>query len=87
VAGAALMPYARYLTFDIAGGLLWVGSMILGGYFLGRKIPNVSENIHYVIAAVIFLSLLPPAIGILRAKFSGAQKPEVIPEAVPSERD
>jgi len=87
VAGAALMPYARYLTFDIAGGLLWVGSMILGGYFLGRKIPNVSENIHYVIAAVIFLSLLPPAIGILRAKFSGAQKPGVIPEAVTSEHD
>src|ERR1700723_2280306 len=57
VAGAAGMPYNRYFLFDVAGGYLWVGSMLLGGYFLGRKIPNIGENIHYVIAAVIFLSL------------------------------
>src|SRR6266567_2120902 len=72
VAGAARMPYARYFTYDVAGGVLWVGSMILGGYFLGRQIPNISENIHYVIAVVVFLSLLPPLIGVLRAKFSGS---------------
>src|SRR5712675_2637973 len=58
VAGAARMPYGRYLAFDVAGGVLWVGSMILGGYFLGLKIPNIGQNIHYVIAAVIFLSIL-----------------------------
>ncbi len=68
VAGAAEMSYARYLPYDIAGGILWVGSMILGGYFLGRQIPNISENIHYVIAVVIFLSLLPPIIGFLRSR-------------------
>jgi len=42
-AGAALMPYGRYFVYDVAGGLLWVGSMILGGYFLGLKIPNIGE--------------------------------------------
>ncbi len=42
--------------------------MILGGYFLGRQIPNISENIHYVIAVVIFISLLPPIIGFLRSR-------------------
>ena len=68
VAGAAEMAYGRYLAYDIAGGILWVGSMILGGYFLGRQIPNISENIHYVIAVVIFLSLLPPIIGFLRSR-------------------
>src|SRR6202140_4623094 len=75
VAGAAMMPYGRYVGYDIAGGILWVGSMILGGYFLGLKIPNIGENIHYVIAAVIVLSLLPPAISVLRARFSGVAKP------------
>jgi membrane-associated protein len=87
VAGAAKMPYGRYFAFDVAGGLLWVGSMLLGGYFLGRKIPNVSENIHYVIAAVIFVSLLPAIISILRAKFAGAPKPGVAPQPASSERD
>src|ERR1700674_154240 len=37
VAGAAKMPYARYLLFDICGGILWVGAMILGGYALGSS--------------------------------------------------
>ncbi|HXL23646.1 MAG TPA: VTT domain-containing protein [Candidatus Dormibacteraeota bacterium] len=71
VAGAAGMPYSRYLTYDISGGTLWVGSMILGGYFLGRSVPNIGQKIHYVIAVVVVLSLLPAVIGILRARKAG----------------
>jgi membrane-associated protein len=68
VAGAARMPYSRYLIFDIFGGVLWVGAMILGGYFLGRTVPNIGQRIHYVIAVVVVLSLLPAVISILRAR-------------------
>jgi membrane-associated protein len=68
VAGAAEMPYSTFLLYDICGGALWVGSMILGGFFLGRSIPNVSQKIHYVIAVVVVLSLLPAVISILRAR-------------------
>jgi len=68
VAGAAKMAYARYLTYDIFGGVFWVGTMILGGYFLGRTIPNISQRIHYVIAVVVVLSLLPAIIGVLRSR-------------------
>jgi len=87
VAGAAQMPYARYFAYDVVGGILWGAGMVLGGYFLGRQIPNISENIHYVIAVVIFLSLLPPAISLWRAKFSGATKPSATPQPAPTERD
>ena len=68
VAGAARMTYMRYVAYDICGGAFWVGSMVLGGYFLGRSVPNISQRIHYVIAVVVFLSVLPPIIGILRAR-------------------
>ena len=68
VAGAARMPYTRYLMFDIFGGVLWVGAMILGGYFLGRNVPNIGQRIHYVIAAVVLLSVLPAVISIVRAR-------------------
>ena len=87
VAGAAQMPYGRYFAYDVVGGLLWGGGMVLGGYFLGRQIPNISENIHYVIAVVIFLSLLPPIIGFLRARYSGSAKPSSLPQPAPPERD
>ena len=86
VAGAAMMPYSRYVAFDIAGGILWVGSMILSGYFLGSVIPDIGHRIHYVIAAVIFLSLLPPVISVLRAKSAGNAKTSETVAAIPSER-
>ena len=59
VAGAAGMTYPRYLVFDVVGGFLWVWGMILLGYSLGRSVPNIDKHMHYVIAVVIFLSLLP----------------------------
>ena len=67
VAGAARMPYARYLSFDIFGGMFWVGAMILGGYTLGRSVPNIGKYIHVVIAVVVLVSVLPAVIGILKS--------------------
>jgi len=61
VAGAAGMKYPRYLVYDIFGGICWVWSMILLGYTLGRTVPNIDKRIHYVIAVVIVVSLLPAA--------------------------
>src|ERR1700674_4569204 len=68
VAGAALMPYVRYVAFDVVGGIFWVGAMILGGYSLGRSVPNIGQRIHYVIAVVIVLSVLPAVISLVRAR-------------------
>jgi membrane-associated protein len=48
--------------------MFWVGAMILGGYFLGRTVPNIGQRIHYVIAVVVVLSVLPAVISILRAR-------------------
>lgn len=89
VAGAARMSYSRYLAFDILGGILWVDGLILGGYFLGSVVPNIGQRIHYVIAAVVFLSLLPAIIGVLRARgkmHKSHAKPAPVPETEP-ERD
>jgi membrane-associated protein len=72
VAGAAQMPYPRYLIYDIFGGFLWVWSMILLGYTLGRTVPNIDKKIHYIIAAVILASLMPAAYQAWKAR---ARKP------------
>jgi len=73
VAGAARMPYFRYFLFDIFGGIFWVGAMILGGFFLGRSVPNISQKIHYVIVVVVLLSVLPAVISILRSRGAAPQ--------------
>lgn len=68
VAGAASMTYKRFAVYNIAGGVSWVLSMTLTGYFLGRSVPNIDKNLHLLVAGVIFLSLLPGIIAYLRAR-------------------
>ena len=66
VAGVGKMPYGRYLMFCVAGALLWVLSLVYAGYYFGN-IPFVRNNLTVVIFAIIGLSMLPPAIAVLRA--------------------
>ncbi|MGH9330191.1 MAG: VTT domain-containing protein, partial [Vicinamibacterales bacterium] len=68
VAGAAEMTYRSFAVYNILGGIGWVLSMTLTGYFLGRAIPNLEERLHIVVAIGIFLSLLPAIIAWLRAR-------------------
>jgi membrane-associated protein len=87
VAGAAQMPYARYLIYDTFGGIFWVGTMVLGGYFLGRSIPNIGQRIHYVILVVVVLSLLPAFIAVLRSRRSSTPPPTGSPSSAPAPGD
>lgn len=79
VAGAAQMPYTRYFAYDVVGGCLWGGGLILVGYFLGSVVPNIGQRIHWVIAVVIALSFLPALIGALRARSRRISKPDAFP--------
>jgi membrane-associated protein len=67
VAGIGRMSYARFLAFDIGGGIFWVCGFGLLGYFFGN-VPIVKQNFGLVIVAVILLSLVPILIEVLRAR-------------------
>ncbi len=67
VIGAAEMPYSRFLPFSIAGGALWVSTMVLAGYFLGGVIENalgvkLEDHIEKVVIVVVLISLIPPLV-------------------------
>ena len=81
VAGAAEMTYRKFAIYNIAGGIGWVTSMTLIGYFLGQAVPNIEEHIHIVVAVVIFLSLLPGIIAFLRAKAQSRAAAAAVPPA------
>jgi membrane-associated protein len=75
VAGVGKMEYSRFVAYNVFGGLGWVWSMLLGGYTLGRSVPNVEKNIHVVIAIVIFLSILPGIVEVVRS-WGGESRPD-----------
>ena len=70
VAGVAMMGYRRFATYNVFGGILWVASMTLTGYALGSLVPAdvLESRIHYIVAGIIFVSLLPPGIAWLRRR-------------------
>lgn len=69
VAGVGAMSYPKFLTYNVVGAVLWVGLLVLGGYFFGN-IPVVRENFSLVILAIIFLSVLPIMVETVRARRS-----------------
>jgi membrane-associated protein len=68
VAGAAGMGYKRFATFNVAGGIGWVSSMTLSGYFLGRIFPDLGKHIEKVIIVIVLLSIMPMVIEYAKAK-------------------
>ena len=67
VAGIGTMTYGRFALFNVTGGLLWVLSLLLAGYFFGN-IPVVKENFETVILGIIVVSLLPMVIRLMRSR-------------------
>jgi len=67
VAGIGRMRYGRFLFYNVAGGLLWIVSLVMGGYLFGN-IPMVRRNFSLVVFAIIGLSILPAVIELWRQR-------------------
>jgi membrane-associated protein len=74
VAGAAQMPYQQFVVFNIIGGFLWVFTMILSGFFLGRAFPALREHIEIVMIVIVALSLMPPVIEYVKSRREKARE-------------
>ena len=67
VAGVGSMKYGRFMTYNVLGAALWAIVCVLAGYFFGN-LPLVKKNFSLVILAIIFISILPGVIGVLRER-------------------
>ncbi|MCM8614153.1 DedA family protein [Accumulibacter sp.] len=65
VAGIGAMSYSRFTFFNLVGGLGWVGSLTLAGYWFGN-LPWIQKNLSLVILAIIAISLVPVVVGWLQ---------------------
>lgn len=67
VAGIGEMAYSRFIAFNVIGGVAWIFFFVLAGYFFGN-IPFVRNHFFSVILLIIFISVLPMIIEILRQR-------------------
>ncbi len=73
VAGIGIMKYHRFLAFSFAGNVLWVTLFTLAGYFFGN-LTVVKENFSIAILLIIFISLLPMLVALIRNYFSSSKE-------------
>ena len=67
MAGVGKMRYARFLSFNVFGGIGWVLSMTLSGYFLGG-IPLIRRNFEKVVLGIVLISVLPLLIHFVQSR-------------------
>lgn len=67
VAGMARMNYGRFASFNVLGAALWVGPLIMLGYWFG-DLPVVKKNLTAFVLGIVLLSLTPLAIAWLRER-------------------
>jgi membrane-associated protein len=60
------MPSRSFVTWNVAGGLLWSVGLTLAGYFLGETIPGIDRHILVIVTAAILISVLPSLIHMWR---------------------
>jgi membrane-associated protein len=68
VAGIGKMNYFKFALYNVAGGTAWVLMFLVAGWWFGG-LEVVKKSFHYVIAAIIVLSVLPAAYEMIRARF------------------
>ncbi len=73
VAGVGKMDYRRFLYFNVLGALAWVLFFMMTGYMFGN-IPAVRSNFSLLILGIIFLSVAPPVLGLIKRRFAPKQR-------------
>jgi membrane-associated protein len=68
-AGVAEMNYKKFVSFDLLGGALWIGSLTIAGYLLG-EVEFIRKHIDLVCLGIILVSVLPIIFGYLKSKMA-----------------
>lgn len=70
VAGVSNMNYRTFVTFNVVGGFVWAVGVTNVGYLLGKRFPGIADNLLYVSAIIIFISVLPMVVELVKHRRS-----------------
>ena len=76
-AGIAEMPYRTFLPISIGGGIGWISSMTLLGYFLGQSFPGIAKSVDKLVLVIIAISLLPVVIHFIKERKENRKSEEM----------
>ncbi|HNY03477.1 MAG TPA: DedA family protein [Bacteroidales bacterium] len=66
LAGTIRIDFWNFTLFNLAGAVLWAGTLIPLGYFVGRKIPSSVDNLEYIVLGITLVTMTVMVRGIIR---------------------
>jgi membrane-associated protein len=64
VAGFSDMTHRSFQFYNVVGALIWIFSLVLGGYFFGN-IPIIKENLNAIVLIGVGAAVVPILIGLV----------------------
>jgi membrane-associated protein len=74
-AGIVRFDFKKFIAYNASGGILWVTSMTLGGYFLGMIFPELKNKLEYIIGGIVIITWIP----VITAYLKGRSKKKMNP--------
>ncbi len=73
VAGIGKMTYLHFAVYNVIGAVIWVLLFALSGYYFAAT-PLVQNHFHYVIVAIIIISVMPAVYEFIKAKMDAKKQ-------------
>jgi membrane-associated protein len=73
LAGAIDMNFWRFNYYNVVGAVLWVGSLVTGGFLLGREIPQSAQNLEFIIAGITIVVMTIVIRGAIKMRRRGRE--------------
>lgn len=70
-AGIVRFDFRRFILYNVGGAVIWVSTLTLSGYFLGKRFPEIIHYVEYIIAGMIVITFTPIAITLFRKWLAG----------------
>ena len=59
VAGIVKLDYRKFFLYSLIGAVLWVCTLVLTGYFLGKYVPGTKDYLGYIVIFLIVITSIP----------------------------
>ena len=69
VAGIVKLDYYRFFLYSLSGAVMWVSSLVLTGYFMGKYIPGTKDYLGYIVIFLIVITSIPFVYNAINKKF------------------
>ncbi|MGZ3750913.1 MAG: DedA family protein [Mucilaginibacter sp.] len=76
-AGVVKVDFKKFTLYNFIGSILWVTTLTLTGFFLGRKYPDeIKFYLKYVVLGLILITTIPFFVAYLKRSFSKTKSSE-----------